>query len=163
MTGSIRRAFGSGRGNGFGLPGALALVVSASLVFYYRQNHAGHIGGAMSLPKLLWLDYALIAWFVVPFFLWRSPRVAPALRRIYGAHLLGFTVRGAAELWLLYVAHGWIPPYGIGHDLFAIVLITVLLRRARGELSAIKDDPVDRAALRFLTSIRLALVEPVAM
>lgn len=151
---------GNAPGNGFGLLGALTLVIPASLVFYYRQNHAGQIGGAMSLPKLLWLDYALVAWFVVPFFLWRSPRVAPVLRRIYGAHLLGFALRSAAELWLLYGAHAWIPPYGIGHDLFTIALITVLLRRARGELSEarIVGDPVNRAALRFLTSIRLALV-----
>ena len=129
-------------------------------VFYYRQNHAGQIGGLVSLPKLLWLDYALVAWFVLPFCFWSSPRVLPALRRIYGVHFVVFAVRGIAELWLLYAAHAWIPPYGISHDIFVIAMISVLLWRARGELveAKVPDDPVNRAALRFLTSIRLALV-----
>src|SRR5262249_57640640 len=74
----------------------------------------------------------------------------------YGAHLAGFAARGAIELWLLYGRHAWIPPYGIAHDLLTITLITVLLRRAARSLPE-APDPVNRAALRFLTSIRLGL------
>src|SRR5262245_7893228 len=91
----------------------LIVLAAVSALFYYRQNWAGQVGGPISPAKILWLDYALIAWLMVPFALWRSPAVHPALRRIYGAHLAGFAARGAIELWLLYGRHAWIPPYGI--------------------------------------------------
>ncbi|MGH7845950.1 MAG: hypothetical protein ACREQW_12390, partial [Candidatus Binatia bacterium] len=117
-------------------PGAILALTLISLWFYYRQNFAGQIGGAMSLAKLLWLDYTLLAWFVVPFFLWRSPLIEFPLRTIYGAHLLNFATRGAVELWMLYITISWLPPYGITHDLFSIGLITGLLWRRRKRLGA---------------------------
>lgn len=125
--------------------------------FYYRQNFTGQIGGAMSIAKLLWLDYAIIAWFFLPFSFYRSRALAPALRWIYGAHLITFVVRGAIELWLLYVTVAWIPPYGITHDLLVIALITGLLWHSREKLRRL-DDSANRAALRFLTSIRVGLL-----
>jgi hypothetical protein len=133
-----------------------AVLAVLSLLFYARQNFSGQLGGRMSLAKLLWLDYALAAWFVLPFTLWRSPRVAPALRRVYGAHLFSFAARGAAELWMLYVTISWLPPYGIAHDLFTIGLITLLLRLARGQLTGL-NNRANRSARGFLTSIRLGL------
>jgi len=141
----------------FALLIAIASLAVISGWFYYRQNFAGQIGGEMSIAKLLWLDYAIIAWFLLPFFLWRSRVVLPTLRWIYGAHLIVFVVRGVIELWLLYVTIAWIPPYGITHDLVVIVLITGLLWRGRKELGRI-DDAANRAALRFLTSIRIGLI-----
>src|SRR5688572_14980047 len=132
----------------------IAVLAVACVLFFWRQNSGGSMGGEMSLPKLLWLNYALIAWFIVPFGFWRSPRLAPALRRIHGSHLTLFLARGIAELWLLYVMHAWIPPYGIAHDLVAIAWITLLLVRARNGLKGPLASG-DRAALRFLTSIRL--------
>jgi hypothetical protein len=104
-----------------GLLVVLASLAAFSFGFYYRQNYASQIGGPMSVPKLLWLDYALIAWFV-----------------------------------LLYISVSWLPPYGIAHDLFVMGLISGLLALnggRRGELV----DPANRAALRFLSSIRLGL------
>jgi hypothetical protein len=130
----------------------LAVLFAAALLFRHGQNVAGRIGGPISWPKLLWLTYTLAAWFVVAFFFWRSDQVAPARRRAYGWHLASFTVRGLVELWLIYVAVAWIPPYGIGHDLFDIALITVMARGAGEPRGA-----ADRAAAHFLTSIRLAL------
>lgn len=138
------------------LGGAIAILAAISVVFYYRQNFAGQIGGRMSLAKLLWLDYALIAWLILPFFLWWSPRLMPALRWIYGIHGINFAVRGVIELWMLYVTIAWFPPYGITHDLFTIALITALLWFRREELRSLQDR-TNRAALRFLTSIRLGL------
>jgi hypothetical protein len=125
--------------------------------FYYRQNFAGQIGGEMSIAKLLWLDYAIIAWFILPFFLCRSPLIAPGLRWIYAAHLATFVVRGAIELWMIYISISWIPPYGITHDLIGIALITALLRHGRREFHQL-DDAANRAAIRFLTSIRVGLI-----
>lgn len=134
-----------------------ATLVALSGAFFYAQNHADHIGGPMSFAKLLWLDYALIAWFLVPTYFWRSTSVSPALRRIYGWHLTGFAIRGIVELWLLYVTHSWIPPYGIAHDLGTIALITMLLATAPRDLA-----PNDGAARRFLTSIRIGLMFEIA-
>lgn len=135
---------------------ALAVLLAVSLHFYYRQNYAGQIGGPMSLAKLLWLDYALAAWFIVPFFFWRSARIAPALRHIYAAHLALFSLRAAVELWMLYLTISWKPPYGIAHDLLVIVVITALLSRTTEDQAARADAP-NRAARRFLLSIRLGL------
>lgn len=141
----------------FALLFGIAALAVISGWFYYRQNFAGQIGGEMSIAKLLWLDYAIIAWFFLPFFLCRSHVVSPMLRWIYGAHLITFVVRGVIELWLLYVTIAWIPPYGITHDLLIIALITCLLWRGREELRRL-DDAANRAALRFLTSIRVGLI-----
>jgi hypothetical protein len=132
---------------------ASAAVLLASVFFYYGQNVAGRIGGPISIPKLLWLDYALVAWFVVPFFVWRSPLIAPELRRVYGFHLLSFTLRGLAELWMLYVTVSWRPAYGIAHDAFDILLITALVARAGRASRAARD----AAARHFLFSIRATL------
>jgi hypothetical protein len=140
----------------YGLIVVLGVLIAASLAFFHGQNTAGHIGGPMSVPKLFWLDYALAACFVLPFYFWRSERVAAPLRRIYGAHLLGFTIRGVIELWMLYVTVTWSPPYGIAHCLADIVLITVLAWRLPP--AAEWAEPWDRAARRFLTSLRVGLV-----
>lgn len=137
-------------------PGAILALTMISLWFYYRQNFAGQIGGEMSVAKLLWLDYTLLAWFVVPFFLWRSPLIEPPLRKIYGAHLMNFAARGAVELWMLYISISWLPPYGITHDLFSIGLITGLLWRKRGKLGS--HNTHHSAARRFLLSVRVGLV-----
>jgi hypothetical protein len=138
-------------------PASVIALLAVSLWFYYRQNFAGQIGGTMSVAKLLWLDYALLAWFIVPCFVWRSPLIEPQLRGIYGAYLANFLVRGVVELWMLYVTISWLPPYGITHDLFSIGLVTTLLLRRREKLSQLHDEQ-NLAARRFLVSIRLGLV-----
>ena len=144
-------------GRNFGLLLAIGALVVISLWFYYRQNFAGQIGGKMSIAKLLWLDYAIVAWLILPFFLWRSSFIAPGLRWIYGCHLTVFATRAMIELWMLYVTISWIPPYGISQDIFSIALITGMIQWKHGELRRY-DDQANRAALRFLTSIRLGLV-----
>ncbi|MGH7774861.1 MAG: hypothetical protein ACREQA_21765 [Candidatus Binatia bacterium] len=138
------------------LLGAIGTLAVVSVFFYYRQNFSGQIGGRMSVAKLLWLDYAIIAWLIFPFFVWRSPSVVPSLRWIYGAHLVNFAARAVIELWMLYVTISWIPPYGITQDLFSIALITGLLWWRREELRW-SHDQANQAALRFLTSIRVGL------
>ena len=131
--------------------GLLALALLA-LAFRHGQNVGGRIGGPISWPKLAWLTYALAAWYLVALGFWRSDQVAPARRRAYGWHLASFTARGLIELWLIYVAVAWIPPYGITHDLLDIALITVMVRRAEPARSA-----ADQASAHFLTSIRIGL------
>jgi hypothetical protein len=136
---------------------ALAVLAVAALAFQYRQNVAGGIGGPISAPKLLWLAYALAAWLVLPYCFWRAGVLSPGLRRVYGLHLASFILRGAVEPWLIFVLVAWIPPYGIAHDVFAILLITVALRGV-----PIEEGAAERAARRFLTSIRLGLCAEIA-
>jgi len=106
---------------------ATAALVSFSAFFYWRQNYRGQIGGAISLAKMLWLDYAIVAWFVVPALLIRS--TAGAWQRLFTIHLINFAARAVIELILLYVFVKWSPLYGIAHDLFSIALITFFAPR----------------------------------
>lgn len=133
--------------------GAVGGLLAVSAFFFYRQNWTGQIGGQMSLAKLLWLDYALIAWIGLPVYFWRSGLVSEALRRLYGGHVALWAARGVIELWLLYVTHTWIPPYGMVHGVLTIGLLSYRGARLPTELPA----PLDGTARRFLTSIRLAL------
>ena len=133
-----------------GFAAASGLLAAVSLVFFWQQNFGGQIGGAMSLPKLLWLDYALISWFILPAFLCRCERLDRRFRRLFAIHLVNFCARGAIELYLLYVTVSWSPIYGIGHDVFSILLITFLSPVAG-------DDPLSRAARHFTWTLRLAL------
>lgn len=148
---------GSGNGRRSLLLPCVVVVVAVGMgYFWHGQNLAAHPGGAISLPKLLWLSYALIAWFLVPFAFWRAQVVSLRLRRIHGIHLGLFAARGIAELWLLYGIHAWIPPYGISHDLIVIATITGLLFLQPKSADVSSD--ADRAARQFLTSIRIALL-----
>jgi hypothetical protein len=154
-----------------GLLAAILGMAAVSAVFYYRQNFAGHVGGPMSVEKILWLNYAITAWFVVPAFLLRQPALDGSLRLVLGGFLASMVGRGLAELWLIYVTFGWSPIYGIAHDLFSIGLIAALRRARRGRagcdpvgaaggdaLDAAGRDAFNAAARRFTTSLQLTLV-----
>lgn len=133
--------------------GAVTAVVTA---FGVRQNVSPVLGGPISLPKLLWLNYALLGWFVVPWFLWRHPHVIPSVRRIFTAHLISMCARGVTELWMLYVTVSWSPVYGITQDLFQIALIAMFRCISRRPATPIEDH-FNQAVRRFCTSIQLSL------
>jgi len=137
------------------LYGLLAMA-ACSAVFYYGQNYAGQVGGPMSIEKILWLNYALSAWFVMPAFLLRRPDLAPPLRAILGAFLASMLGRGVIELWLIYVAFGWSPLYGIAHNAVNMTLFAVLVRRHRTALRGL--DPFNAGVRGFVTAIRWSLL-----
>jgi hypothetical protein len=139
-----------------GLLAALGLTMVASAVFYYRQNWAGQVGGPMSIEKSLWLHYAITTWFVIPAFLVRHPAVTRPLRVILGSFLASMLGRGVIELWLIYVAFGWSPLYGIAHNMSNAVLFLVLVRRFRPGLADL--DPFNAGVRHFVGSIRLSLL-----
>ncbi len=140
--------------------GALLLTGAASAVFYYRQNFAGQVGGPISIEKSLWLNYTITAWFVIPAFLVWHPALTRRLRTVLGWFLASMVARGVAELWLIYVAFGWSPLYGIAHDVVTIALIAVLRRRAEREPARL--EAFEAAVLRFCTSIQASLVAEIA-
>jgi len=51
------------------LVSSVAALSAASAVFAWRQNHLAVVGGPISMAKTLWLNYMLIAMYIVPFFL----------------------------------------------------------------------------------------------
>lgn len=106
----------------------MALLGACMALLFISQNFYQASGGEISAAKLLWLWYALVAWFVVPAFLACDSRISQAYRRLSLAFLANMLIRAAAELWLMYVTVSWNPYYGICHDLFSMLLILLLLR-----------------------------------
>src|SRR5262245_30199070 len=92
---------------------SLALLAVVGIVFFHRQNAGAQLGGPISLPKMLWLAYAIAAWYVVPPFLWRDERLEPAIRRVFGVFWAWMLSRGLIELVMLYVFVHWNPLYGV--------------------------------------------------
>lgn len=89
----------------------------------------------MSRAKVLWLNHALLTFFVVPAMLLRDRSVGPRTRRVLRAHLGSFVGRGLVELWMLYRTRSWRVAYGVGHDLAHLGLMRVL-RAGHGDVTA---------------------------
>lgn len=95
----------------------------AALLFYVVQNRGWLEGGNIALPKLLWLAYAILFWFCLPALIVLDTRTPAVWRRIYAIFLVNMLLRAALELFMMYVTNSWSPYYGIGHDLFTILLL----------------------------------------
>ena len=95
----------------------------AALLFYVVQNRGWLEGGNIALPKLLWLAYAILFWFCLPALIVLDTRTPAVWRRIYALFLVNMLLRAAVELFMMYVTNSWSPYYGIGHDLFTILLL----------------------------------------
>jgi hypothetical protein len=134
----------------------LALLGAVAAWFYVRQNAGLQIGGEISGPKMLWLAYALAAWFVMPLFLWADQRLDWRVRRLFGALWLVMVGRGVAELLLIYGVGHWRPSYGITHDLFCLAVIWQMRRGVR------PTNVASRRALQFSGSVAVALVAEIA-
>ena len=122
--------------------------------FARKQNRGERVGGAISLPKSLWLNYTLLSWFVIPAELLRREGLSAGNRAALRAHLLSFTARGAAEMWMLYRTHSWRCAYGVGHDAIDLAMLSVMMRPGRDG----SGEGVDGVARRHLDSIRGTLV-----
>ena len=131
---------------------SIAVLSAASAVFAWRQNHLAAVGGPISVAKTLWLNYMLIAMYVVPFFLWREKTLAPATRSLFGWLFASFALRAPIELWVIFFTRGWRCGYGITHDLLTIGLMAFLRWR-------MSPDPGRRdfAALRVVTLLQITL------
>lgn len=129
-------------------------VTAAVFAFARKQNRGERVGGSISLPKSLWLNYTLLSWFVIPAALLRREGLSPQNRAALQAHLLSFTTRGAAEMWMLYRTHSWRCAYGVGHDAIDLAMLSVMMRSGREG----GREGVDGIARRHLDSIRATLV-----
>ena len=140
-----------------GLLYGIAGVCVLSSVLYYRQNVAGQVGGPISVEKILWLNYTIIAWFVIPFGLLCQSGLDRALRIILATFLASMIGRAAIELPLIYVVFGWTPMYGIAHDLFNIGLIAAFRIAFKDRLDRLSDS-FNLGVRRFCTTIQGALI-----
>ena len=102
------------------------LMGLAALLFYVLQNSGRLEGGNIALPKLLWLSYAILFWYCLPVLIVLDARTAAVWRRIYVIFLVNMLLRATIELFMMYVTSSWNPYYGIGHDLFTIILLFTL-------------------------------------
>lgn len=97
------------------------------LGFYFkqRQNSKNEVGGAISLPKSFWLCYTIGSWFFLPIiFLFLN--VDQGIKYVFIFHLLSWWLRGPLELVMIYKWFNWSPRYGITHDLFHLIGVSVL-------------------------------------
>lgn len=101
----------------------LGVFVLLGVLFQRRQNRQGMRGGRISPPKVAWLFYAVYFWFIVCPAVALDPTVPPPARGVLGLFGASMWVRGAAEMYMLYVSRSWRPPYGIGHDVLCIALV----------------------------------------
>lgn len=103
------------------------LLICVAVVFYWLQNSGQLLGGKIALPKLFWLVYAIVLWFLIPGFLVKRKQTPRHWRTVFGWFLINMLLRGVVELYLMYVTVNWSPYYGIAHDLFSIVVLGWLL------------------------------------
>lgn len=99
------------------------LAITLAFRFGRRQRAPGASGGGISAPKLAWLAYAVLLWFLVTPLIALDPALRPGFRWILGAFSASMWIRGMAELYMLYVTRNWRPPYGIAHDLLCLALL----------------------------------------
>ncbi len=103
----------------------------AGLVFYQLQNAGVLSGGRIAAAKVVWLGLPILFWYILPALIVVDRRTAPGIRRAYGLFLINMLIRGIAELWLMYESKSWDYRYGIGHDLFSMLLLVWLGQRQR--------------------------------
>lgn len=126
---------------------------AATALFGWRQNYVGGVGGPISVAKTLWLNYMLVAMYLVPIFLWRDTTLAPATRRLFGWISLSFVLRAPIELWIIFFTRAWRCGYGITHDLFTIGLIAYARRSMSPDVAQ-----RDSQALRLATLLQITLL-----
>jgi hypothetical protein len=132
---------------------AIGFLLATSLVFMAIQNSTAAVGGHISLPKALWLDWTLTTFYVIPFFLWRNQVLTGPVRSLFGWLLLSFVLRGVAELIVIYATHAWRCVEGISHNGLTLVLAACLFLRLSRDLPS-----KDRRALGFLLIYVVTLV-----
>ncbi|CAN5370412.1 hypothetical protein BH23VER1_BH23VER1_23010 [soil metagenome] len=107
-------------------------MAAASFTFGLVQNAGWIKGGAISLPKILWLNFALTVFFVLPALLAFASRADARTRRLFAVVFASFAARAAVELYLIYATDHWRCAYGIAHNLITAALVLALWAPARG-------------------------------
>jgi hypothetical protein len=114
-------------------------LVVAAAAFFALQNSGLLPGGQVAPVKLAWLACAILFWYLLPCLLLFDRRLSRATRVAVTILLANMLARAVVELFMMYVSKNWHPRLGIGHDLFSLVLmsvVTVPVIRESGSLYA---------------------------
>lgn len=84
------------------------------------------MGGKIAYSKSLWLMYCLFSWFILPIYFLIYPTNSD-FSKVYALFGLSFWIRGIAEMLMLYKFKNWKPIYGITHNIFSFILLSVLM------------------------------------
>lgn len=103
----------------------LAFAVGGAALVFARRQRRRALGGALSIPKQLWLGWTVYTWFFLAPLVAADPRSASPFSPWLAAFAIVMWIRGVAELVLLYRTKSWRPIYGITHDVFCGVLVAV--------------------------------------
>ncbi|MCB1316750.1 MAG: hypothetical protein KDK34_20615 [Leptospiraceae bacterium] len=103
----------------------LAAWMILAPLFGYVQNRKARTGGAISLPKSMWLLFVIGLWILMPGFLGFGPVEDAAFRLVFLTLCGSMLLRGIIELLLCYRLFAWRVSYGVGHDLFQLMLAIV--------------------------------------
>lgn len=136
------------------VPCFIAIIAA---IFYRKQNQGKWVGGAISVPKAMWLAYTIGAWFILPFAFLAFADLPAVFRAVLIFHLASWWIRGPLELIMIYKWLNWSPRYGIGHDLFHILGISTILILMPSGSGAFLGDGVD-AAQRLLTAVYIGVI-----
>lgn len=135
---------------------ATAAMFAFGFYFRHRQNKGTQdcttVGGEISLQKALWLAYTIGAWFFIPSILWFLPGLSAPLKTVLCLHTAVWWIRGILELFMIYRWFNWSPIYGISHDAFHLMGLSVGISWASGQQgwNAMLAHPVDRIVFLFL-------------
>lgn len=134
-------------------PRTLSVVVAvtaATAVFAYVQG-TGAPGGAIGLPKALWLNLTILSFVALPALACTDTRFPASIRACLAAVAVSFAARGAVEVPILYLTDVWHCDYGIAHDVGTAAVVGWLWLRARRQVGSAA------AAAQGLIGITIAL------
>lgn len=132
----------------------VSAVTAGTMLFAAAQN-AGARGGPIGLPKMLWLNLAVLSFVALPALAARDQTLPKAMRGLFAFLAASFALRGAVELPVLYLTTGWHCGYGIAHDLATAGAVAGLWSKWRRSLPR----ATQHAQALLGLSVALCLVE----
>jgi hypothetical protein len=139
----------------------LLVMVASAVRFHSKQNKEGAwTGGPISWPKSFWLVYALGAWFFLPWIFAFAPGISCYLRDLMLIHVTIWWIRGVLEGFMIYRWYNWSPVYGITHDAFHLMLLSIGSAWALGKIgwAEVAGNPANLHAFIFLVVTQFALI-----
>lgn len=106
-----------------------ALILTWSLIvrqYYKRQNNNQKTGGPISVPKALWLGYAMFFYFLYPVWLYFLFQYSSSDLLFLHFILLCMYARLIFQAIWMFRIKKWTPPMGITFNLASVILIIIV-------------------------------------
>lgn len=105
---------------------SVAVTVLLAIGFHILQNSGAVQGGTLPVAKTAWLFTVLFYWYVLPAIFCADKSLPKIVRVLFVVALCNMVLRAAFELPMMYVTQTWLHAYGIGHDIFSLILCSLL-------------------------------------